>query len=202
MSDKLPTSTVENPLAPEVSCSWFNDPAIRKLCQRTRGNPLTRDEILLLGLAAGQAALLHYIHPGSAHDAEATINTIMEVLDHDAVGAATHEKARELLAKRKGPYLKGSSVWGNPMLQELLGTLHECEINAQVSVASFYDGWYWRIKLGDELNGFNAERTFTPDEFEQEGTVWLIKEACKQYPEGTFAKRYAPRFLEEAKTSD
>ncbi len=100
-SDALPSIHGDTALAPKLSCNWFFDPAIRELCKKTRNRAdLSEDEILLLAIAAGQAALARYIEPGSAHDAEETLEQILAI-DHDAVGAATHSKALELLAKRQ-----------------------------------------------------------------------------------------------------
>jgi hypothetical protein len=112
MAENMPATRLQNLLAPEMTCNWFYDPAVRELCKKARdkGN-LTADEILLLALAAGQAAYARYIHPDSAHDAERTLEEIGAVLDHDAVGAATHAKAVELLKKRQdAPLLQDSHV--------------------------------------------------------------------------------------------
>jgi hypothetical protein len=46
-----------------------------------------------------------------------------------------------------------------------------------VSISSFWDCG-WRVRVGDELNGFHAERTFSMEEFDQIGH-WLLEEAEK-----------------------
>jgi hypothetical protein len=192
----------ETPLAPRSSCDrWFIDPTIKEVCRKTRGKShLSKDEILLLSLAAGQAAFARHVEPDSAHDAEETLEDIGRLLDNDAIAEATHEKARELLAKREGTYLDASQTPVNPTLGDVLNALYDSEINAQVSVESFWDGgWHWTLKLGDELNGFRAEKDFTPKEFREQAAIWLIKEACKQYPESLFKKQYAQHLHEEAK---
>jgi hypothetical protein len=46
-----------------------------------------------------------------------------------------------------------------------------------VSISSFWDCG-WRVRLGDELNGFQAERIFAMEEFDQIGD-WLLEEAAR-----------------------
>ena len=43
-------------------------------------------------------------------------------------------------------------------LASFIGDLHDSEINGEISW--FYDG-VWGVKIGDQLNGYQAEATFT-----------------------------------------
>ena len=43
-------------------------------------------------------------------------------------------------------------------LASFIGDLHDREINGEISW--FYDG-VWGVKIGDQLNGYQAEATFT-----------------------------------------
>jgi hypothetical protein len=192
-------------------CDWFYDPIVKELCKSVQGKELTKDEALLLALAAGQAALANYVHPGE-RDADETINEILGVLDHDRIGEALHAKAAELLAERQASIGKDEAGSIEPpplLLGEVLSALYDSEINAAVNLSSFWDGgWSWTMKLGDELNGLEAERDFDQEEFRSEAVNWLIDTACKAYPQSTFAQKYAARLkcaeqmvLEAQKTS-
>jgi hypothetical protein len=81
-------------------------PEARKLCARVKHKAeLTDDETLMLALAAAQAALAHYWHPG-VRSAEETLQTIGAILDHeDGVGALNRkieleERQKRLLRQR------------------------------------------------------------------------------------------------------
>jgi hypothetical protein len=50
--------------------------------------------------------------------------------------------------------MKKSEASGHPDLGTIISALHDSEINGEVSW--LYDG-VWRVKLGDEANGFDAE---------------------------------------------
>lgn len=71
-------------------------------------------------------------------------------------------------------------------LTDVLNALYASEIN--VSIASFWDGG-WLVRLGDEMNGFVAERDFLDEEFDQI-PAWLAAEARRLHPESVFAKAY------------
>lgn len=68
-------------------------------------------------------------------------------------------------------------------LQTVLEWLYEAEINC--SIASFWDNGY-RVKLGDESNGFVAEETFHTDPKlgrpVSEIGDWLERTAKEHYP--------------------
>jgi hypothetical protein len=49
-------------------------------------------------------------------------------------------------------------------LEDVLRALYAAERN--VRIQSFWDCG-WRVRVGDEMNGFSAERTFGPDAFDQ-----------------------------------
>jgi hypothetical protein len=66
---------------------------------------------------------------------------------------------------------------------EILQELHDSEINA--SVESFYDGC-WTVKLGDRLNGFDAEATVGSM---SEAERWFRENAVRLYPDSAFARR-------------
>src|SRR4051812_21788145 len=84
----------------ELPSTWeawgFSDPAITKLCKKARGD-LTEDELLVLAMAAGQAALAAYVHPEGT-DAKHALDQLLAVLDHHTIVETTDKKARELLA--------------------------------------------------------------------------------------------------------
>lgn len=191
MPQNIPDVPTNTPLSPEQDCdSWFSDPALAQLCKKTRDkSDLSADEVLLLALAAGQAALARYVEPGN-HNAEETLNKIMDLLDHQTVVAVTRAKARELLARRE------EHIADIPSLTDVLAALYKSEINASVCVSSFWDGgWRWKVQLGDELNGSKAEETFTQEQFQSQAAAWLIEAATKAYPDSQFTKQYAARLL-------
>lgn len=64
--------------------------------------------------------------------------------------------------------------------------LYASEIN--VSISCFWDGG-WDVKLGDEMNGFKAERTFENSELDSAG-AWLVREAKRAFPDSVFAKAF------------
>jgi hypothetical protein len=183
---ELPTAPTSSALQPEYRCDGFSDPVIAELCKKTRHKAdLTQDEILLLALAAGQAALARYVEPGH-RDAEDILNAILGVLDHDTVTQAVHDKSQQLLSRREA--LEGRPT---PSLTDVLQALYESEINAKVSMSSFWDaGWQWKLQIGDEMNGFEAEETFMQSGLQTEAAAWLIGTAMRLYPQSTFAKTY------------
>jgi len=79
-------------IVPKLRCDDYFTPEARKLCARVKHkSELTDDEILMLALAAAQAALARYWHPG-VRSAEDTLETIGAILDHeDVVGALTRK---------------------------------------------------------------------------------------------------------------
>ena len=62
--------------------------------------PLADDEIVMLALTAGQAALAKYVEPGN-RSAEETIETILGILDHQKVVQATLHKLHSVLRARE-----------------------------------------------------------------------------------------------------
>lgn len=73
-----------------------------------------------------------------------------------------------------------------PSLTAVLQALYASEINA--SISCFWDAG-WDVKLGDELNGFKAERTFENSELDA-AAVWLVSEAKRAFPQSEFAKTW------------
>ena len=68
-----------------------------------------------------------------------------------------------------------------------LKRIGESEIN--FSISYFYDAT-WIFKLGDDLNGFTYEESFTSIE---DGMNHLIQEIIKQYPDSDYVKRLRER---------
>lgn len=66
-------------------------------------------------------------------------------------------------------------------LANVLAALYDSEIN--VNISSFWDGGF-EVKLGDGMNGFDAETTV---QHSTEIAAWLKSEAIKAYPESRFA---------------
>jgi hypothetical protein len=66
----------------------------------------------------------------------------------------------------------------------ILQDLYDNEIN--FTIATFWDGGF-QIKLGDELNGFDA--TGTAGNL-VDAVEWLRLQAIEIYPESVFAKSY------------
>jgi|tagenome__1003787_1003787.scaffolds.fasta_scaffold20647637_2 hypothetical protein len=177
---------------PATCEDWgFWDPAITNLCKKAKGD-LTEDEVLVLAIAAGQAALAQFVHPEGT-DAKQTLDRLLAILDHHTIVKATRDKARELLAARQAPenHAEAKIAPAPAALTHVLEALYDSEINASVSIASFWDcGWHWKIKLGDELNGFRAEKVFSAQELQTEAASWLIDTAIQKYPDSAFAKTF------------
>jgi hypothetical protein len=57
-------------------------------------------------------------------------------------------------------------------IHEALSALYAAEQNVEIS--SFWDCG-WRVRIGDEMNGFSAERQLKHDEFDQIGE-WIISQ--------------------------
>jgi len=70
-----------------------------------------------------------------------------------------------------------------PDLGTIIAALHDSEVNGEVSW--FFDG-VWRVKRGDEMNGFDAEATVSSP---QEAAEWLRANAVRRYPASEFPKR-------------
>lgn len=68
-------------------------------------------------------------------------------------------------------------------LAAVMQSLYNSEINCAVSC--FWDGG-WDVKLGDDMNGYQAEDNF--DDL-AEAAKWLTAEAKRHYPESQFAKQ-------------
>lgn len=64
----------------------------------------------------------------------------------------------------------------------ILQRLHDSEINASISMSSFYDG-AWTVKLGDEMNGFRAEAVVAS---EAAAEAWLDAKARELFPESIY----------------
>jgi len=69
-------------------------------------------------------------------------------------------------------------------LGAIIAALHDTEINGEVSW--FFDG-VWRGRLGDEMNGFDAEATVSSP---QEAAEWLRANVVRCYPVSQFAKSF------------
>jgi hypothetical protein len=67
-------------------------------------------------------------------------------------------------------------------LGTIIVALHDSEINGEVSW--FYDG-VWRVKLGDEANGFVADAVVSSP---SDAAEWLRANAVRRYPASEFAK--------------
>jgi hypothetical protein len=79
-------------IAPALPEDDYFTPEARALCARIKHkSELTDDETLMLALAAAQAAVARYFHPG-ARSAEEALNAIGAILDHDEVVAALNRK--------------------------------------------------------------------------------------------------------------
>jgi hypothetical protein len=82
-----------------IGAEYFTPEAL-ELCRSLKGrqvSELSDDEILMLAVTAAQAALMKYVEPGH-RDAEETLNTILDVLDHDTIVQA---KLRKLHSMRR-----------------------------------------------------------------------------------------------------
>jgi hypothetical protein len=86
------------PVAPEVRdalSSIYLTPEAKALCERvSHKSELNDKELVMLAMAAAQAALSHYYHPGKRPSAEQTLNTIGKILDHDDVVAALYRQMK------------------------------------------------------------------------------------------------------------
>ncbi len=69
-------------------------------------------------------------------------------------------------------------------LGAIIAALHDTEINGEVSW--FFDG-VWRVKLGDEMNDFDAGATVSSP---QEAAEWLRANVVRCYPVSQFAKSF------------
>jgi hypothetical protein len=70
-------------------------------------------------------------------------------------------------------------------LDEVLDRLYESEIN--VSISWIWDGGF-ELKLGDKLNGFDAESR-TTIKTSAEAAAWLDQTARRLYPQSEYATR-------------
>lgn len=73
-------------------------------------------------------------------------------------------------------------------LGTIMAALHDSEINGEVSW--FFDR-VWSVKLGDPMNGYEAEAVVASTE---EAAEWLRENAVRLYPESEFAKLYGRGF--------
>jgi hypothetical protein len=81
-------------MAPALPEDDYFTPEARALCARVKHkSELTEDETVMLAMAAAQAALAKYFHPG-ARSAEEALNAIGAILDHQDVVAALQRKMR------------------------------------------------------------------------------------------------------------
>jgi hypothetical protein len=71
-----------------------------------------------------------------------------------------------------------------PELGTIIAALHDSEINGEVSW--FFDR-LWAVKLGDLLNGYDAEGTVNTLD---EAAEWLRANAVELYPDSKFAELY------------
>ena len=69
-------------------------------------------------------------------------------------------------------------------LGTVISALHDSEINGEASW--FFDG-VWRVKLGDQSNGYDAEAVVTGSD---EAAEWLRETAGRLFPDSEFAKRF------------
>jgi hypothetical protein len=76
-----------------------------------------------------------------------------------------------------------------PSLLSVLCSLYASEINVSICISSLWDEG-WEVKLGDTVNGFQAEKTFANAELEN-AARWLAEQASLHYPESDFARRFA-----------
>ena len=72
----------------------------------------------------------------------------------------------------------------SPSLLSVLCALYASEIN--VSISSLWDAG-WKVKLGDSVEGFKAEKDFANAELAQAAN-WLAEQACFFYPESNFSR--------------
>ena len=78
----------------------------------------------------------------------------------------------------------GTTKSDEPNLGRTVAALHDSEINGEIS----WSRRRWRVKLGDPLNGFDAEAAVAgPDEV----IKWLHETAVSLFPDSEYAKRFA-----------
>jgi hypothetical protein len=69
-------------------------------------------------------------------------------------------------------------------LAGFIEALHDSEINGEI-------GWFfdnvWGVRIGDRLNGYKAEATFSSL---PQGMRWLCDKALELYPDSAFAQDY------------
>jgi hypothetical protein len=88
-------------IAPTLPADDYFTPEARALCCRVKHkSELTDDETLMLAVAAAQAALARYFHPGT-RSAEEALEAIAAILDHEDVVAALKRKLRTDAEKEK-----------------------------------------------------------------------------------------------------
>jgi hypothetical protein len=78
-------------------------PEALELCKRLKGkkvSDLSDDEVILLAITAGQAALAKYIQPGD-RSCDKTLSTILSILDHREVVQATLSKLHKMLGRKR-----------------------------------------------------------------------------------------------------
>ena len=68
-------------------------------------------------------------------------------------------------------------------MQKVMTKLYESEINC--SISAFWDGG-WTVKLGDEMNGFEAEANFDGTKL-SDAADWLDQQARERYPTSLYA---------------
>jgi hypothetical protein len=94
MPDHVPGMNQSVGIAPDLPEDEYFTPEARALCARVKHkSELTDDETVMLAMAAAQAALAKYFHPG-ARSAEEALIAIGAILDHQDVVAALQRKMR------------------------------------------------------------------------------------------------------------
>lgn len=106
--DRL-TSEIADALTQAVDADYLL-PEARDLLRRVApGAEFTDDEILVLALAAAQAALAKHVEPGHA-DAEATLKIILEVLHHRDVVQVQLRRLHTLIDWRRKRAIQSREV--------------------------------------------------------------------------------------------
>lgn len=75
----------------------------------------------------------------------------------------------------------------NNYLIQLMQALYNSEINC--SISCFWDGG-WEVKLGDEMNGWRAQKNFDNVDLPN-AAQWLVEAARKAYPQSEFVQEWA-----------
>jgi hypothetical protein len=94
-----------NSIAPALPEDDYFTPEARALCVRTKHkSDLTDDETFMLALAAAQAAVARYFHPG-ARSAEKALDKIGAILEHEDIVTAlrkvtSDQKSKEAFERR------------------------------------------------------------------------------------------------------